>query len=119
AGRAAAERAAEPKIKVHQLKNADSQEMARIVASLFDGLRVAPDRRTNSIVIIGPGDDMMTIEAILQQLDASPSRPEKQDRPTSFMRPAAAKDPALADMRPGSVRIQKLDGSGVFIIQGQ
>jgi hypothetical protein len=70
---------ASAQVKVFLLAEADAFEMAGIVKSLVDGrpLRVAADRRTNSLVVVGDGEEIRIVQAIVSQLDGTPSRSPK------------------------------------------
>jgi beta-lactamase regulating signal transducer with metallopeptidase domain len=84
-------------IKVFSLQNADADSMAQILKSLFrEGLPVAADRRTNSVIVIGMPEPLMMIEAIVTQLDKAGTR-----------------------MPPKAVQIQKLPDQNVLIVRGR
>jgi hypothetical protein len=64
-------------VRIFALKHALASEMAGGITSLFNkkALRIAVDRRTNSIIASGPRDDLAILEAVLLRLDEQPSSP--------------------------------------------
>lgn len=79
---------AEPQIKIFHLQNAEAAALAGILAQLFPNtkMNVGVDHRTNSLIINGPEDELMKVEAILLRLDEAPSPknvPGKNSLPSS------------------------------------
>src|SRR4051794_31359886 len=62
--------------RVFALKQSDATAMARIIADIFRGGRIAVtvDERTNTLIIRAMPEDLVTIEALLVQLDQQPPR---------------------------------------------
>ena len=62
----------ETQIKIFTLQHGHAHSLAPVVTALIDRsvpLRIAVDCRTNSIVVVGPPNDLKVIEAILLALD--------------------------------------------------
>lgn len=76
AAKAAPPAAGKAEVNILQLKNAVAPDMVKLLQQLFpdkDGrsLRLVADPRTNSVIAMGPRDQLDVIEAILQKLDES------------------------------------------------
>jgi hypothetical protein len=73
-------------VKIFTLKHANAEEMQRIVGDLFgrldfrqanfararssrSGIRTSSDPRTNSLIVVGPQNDLAVIEALVKRLD--------------------------------------------------
>lgn len=73
---------AESQIKVFSLCHADGVSLVKAVAEILPGieqktLRVACDKRTNSVLASGPKEDLAVLEALLLRLDAEASKDRK------------------------------------------
>jgi multidrug resistance efflux pump len=61
-------------VKIFALRNADAAETAKLLTQLFgEEVRVVADARTNSVIAVGPGDDLLTVEALIARLDEADS----------------------------------------------
>jgi len=61
-------------IKMFTLQNADAKEMSEHISTLFEGIKIIPDARTNRIVVRSRDlEQLLAIEALLMKLDESPS----------------------------------------------
>lgn len=61
-------------VKIFPLRNADASETAKLLTQLFgEEVRVVADSRTNSVIAVGPGDDLLTVEALIARLDEADS----------------------------------------------
>ena len=74
-------------LKIFPVENGDAVSLSNMLSDLFNtgnqttvaGLRIEVDVRTNSILVAGKRDDLITVEAILRSLDSSDSR-QRQNR---------------------------------------
>jgi hypothetical protein len=82
-GRPVDERPAETRIKVFTLVNADAASLLSVLSELLPSVsqksvRIAADKRTNSVLANGPEEDLRIVEAVLLRLDTeAPKRPSE------------------------------------------
>jgi len=80
----AAESKNEPgRVYVVSLKNADANEAVQLLGTIYgtDGLRLAADSRTNSIIVVGPEEKFSTVQALLERLDTSSAKRDETSKP--------------------------------------
>jgi Bacterial type II/III secretion system short domain len=74
---------------IYRLKNAEANQMAKLLSELLDlnrgnkTLRIVSDSQTNSLIVAGKQEDLEIIQAIIQRLDdtavdAAPPKKEKR-----------------------------------------
>lgn len=70
--------------RVFYLKNAGAAEAVVLLDQLFSdssGIKVVPDERTNALFVLGSGEELTELEAVLKVLDSD--RPAQSDQVTS------------------------------------
>ncbi len=82
----------ERQVKLFSLENARAEDLLPIIHELFmvDGkVRMACDRRSNTLVASGPPSDLQVIEAILMRLDITVAEPSNES-PSNSDKPSAS-----------------------------
>ena len=137
----------EVQIRIFSLMKADAAATADVILALFesDSLRVTSDDRTNSLLAKGSPKELDMIKAVVLKLDATESL--QRDNTRSSVKPKArpvrtdsiegklekvlqtipgletdekksAKANPFIHSKPGSIRIEVLEGSDVIVLRG-
>lgn len=89
-------------VKVFTLKHVDPNEIARLLANLYDrtpDLTIAADVARQSLLVRGPENILQEIEALLLKLDEAP--PKKQTRVVPFQQEPTVPQTGAASPSPG------------------
>ena len=121
-------------LKVYSLAYATSAEMLDVLDTLFDqpNVRMAADKRSNSLIVKGPQETLAIVSALMAKLDvptprspagaARPKRVPSGRKPSGGNRPSVAKRSArrieVRNEVPGETTVQTIVADGAKVKMG-